>query len=101
MLNYTNYFRVKKVYSSVWTDISIYPNPASESITVRYKFGETTEGKVHILTLTGAEVGSFNFEGISGTQEIPLSNLTNGIYLVQIILSNGQIITEKLVIFKE
>uniref|UniRef100_UPI0025C0B9CD T9SS type A sorting domain-containing protein n=1 Tax=Lacinutrix sp. TaxID=1937692 RepID=UPI0025C0B9CD len=57
--------------------------------------GDLTIKRVEILDLLGRKI--YNFRGSENTQTYNLSNLSNAIYIAQIELSNGQVISKKAV----
>ena len=68
----------------------IYPNPATEQITV-YSSSKTPVTTVSIFSLTGQKVMENN------AANIQVSGLSNGVYLVKAQLANGESFTQKLV----
>jgi len=83
--------------------LSLYPNPASEEVTVTFenpKF-ENVQADLKIYSLSGKLVDQKQFETINSFYLINLSNLSNGVYLFHIELSNGLSQNGKLVILKQ
>ena len=72
------------------SDLAIYPNPTSESLTVKASFAKYIE----ITDLTGSVVlAKFITDG---EIELGLENLSSGHYLCRIQSENGEIITRKI-----
>jgi len=83
--------------------IVVYPNPASEEVTVTFenpKF-ENMQADLKIYSLSGKLVDQKQFETINSFYLLNLSNLSNGVYLFHIELSNGLSQNGKLVILKQ
>ncbi|TAF72428.1 MAG: T9SS C-terminal target domain-containing protein [Bacteroidetes bacterium] len=79
---------------SLNSNFQLYPNPASESITI------SAEGiqSVSVLSLVGSEVLVSNV--ISDNITLSTLSLSSGIYLVKVKLKGGQVSTQKLIISK-
>ncbi len=74
-------------------DISIYPNPAQQNITVT--FGEKTPGSIELLNAQGQSVQKIN--KLSGKQQvISLINLPSGVYYLKVNGENS--ITKKIIV---
>ena len=71
--------------------LSVWPNPFVDRLNINLP--ETTGSyiQVQILTLNGIRVGSHRFEGLSGNDKIviPFNSLEEGLYLLEILDSNG------------
>jgi len=85
---------------NVFSYFSMFPNPAQETITVRFEIAE--EHKTHwvIRNNIGQEV---NFNIVSpkqGELEINIHDLVNGIYTVQLLSEDVLLHQEKLVIIR-
>ncbi len=70
-------------------DIQIYPNPTSDRITINFK-GEILKS-VTIYNQLGRKVKE------ATTDDVDISNLSNGIYFVKITSQNGKIVTKKII----
>lgn len=66
------------------TNIRLYPNPASQSISIK---GMEGKGFVHIYDITGQKIGS---KAITGNTEMDLSQLSVGTYIFKIINEKGE-----------
>jgi hypothetical protein len=71
-----------------FSDFSIYPNPANEVVSV--KSNETIES-LEIISLEGRKIKSCN------ATKIDISDLSNGIYLMQIKTTEGKLGTKKII----
>jgi hypothetical protein len=82
--------------------LSLFPNPASENITVQYSLQNPQDIQIMLMNLMGENVINI-YNGASGAGEqnitIKLSDLDAGIYFITI-HSNGINTTEKLSILK-
>jgi para-nitrobenzyl esterase len=72
---------------------TIFPNPAGDNVTINWN-GNTT-ANLRVFDMSGKQVTSLN--KITNGYSLPTTNLTNGIYLVQVISGNN-IISKKLVV---
>lgn len=78
---------------SVLDKINIYPNPANDILNITSAEG----ANIKIFNLTGQEI--MNIDSSSEIQKINISNLEQGIYVVQIIKDNNTV-TRKITISK-
>ena len=69
-----------------------YPNPASNTLHLE---GDFEGGQVNIYDLTGRKVYQGEYQ-----HEIPVSNLNNGLYFLNIVTERGQVINQKFIIEK-
>ncbi|SKB98537.1 Por secretion system C-terminal sorting domain-containing protein [Soonwooa buanensis] len=78
-------------------NIKLYPNPSQDVINISLK---TSSSKVDytIHDLSGRIVKSGSFSG--NESKIKLNNLSNGNYIIQLQLENGEKLSEKLIIKK-
>ncbi|MFN8337898.1 MAG: T9SS type A sorting domain-containing protein [Saprospiraceae bacterium] len=77
-------------------DVMIYPNPASPNTTCRVATSRSID-KVQIYDIYGHLVSSYTDINLS-TQDIDVSKMKSGVYLLKIILQNGNHHTSKLVL---
>jgi len=70
--------------------IAIYPNPATDYIQIN---NVKNLKEVHIFNVVGNEVKTFN--SAKAGQKLNISNISSGMYLVQLIDSNNKIIATK------
>ncbi|MCF6279054.1 MAG: T9SS type A sorting domain-containing protein [Flavobacteriaceae bacterium] len=71
------------------SEINIYPNPATNTFTINLK-NETLK-KVIVYNQLGQQIKK------ATTNEVNISNLSNGIYFVRITSQSGNVITKKLI----
>ena len=97
--NVTPTASLDKVNSNI--SFGMYPNPASGSVTIMYdiKSASADKNTVSIYSLTGAKVLETEVTNNSGffTKELNISNLSGGVYMVQIQSGNATQ-TKKLVV---
>jgi hypothetical protein len=74
-------------------DVSVYPNPANQSITIQNKTEEELSAK--ILSIDGKLIVP-QFE-INSNNKIDISKLNNGLYLIRVTNSKNQVIVKKLI----
>jgi Secretion system C-terminal sorting domain len=83
-------------------NMEIYPNPATDNITVSYDLEEDTKIKVYLTDLTGRTVSSVFDDTVKKgvySLDFPLQNLSNGMYLL-IFETEKERLTKKVVISK-
>lgn len=72
--------------------ITVYPNPASQ--TIQIKTGNSEISTIAIISLTGKKVVE---QILNADKQIDISHLNNGIYFIQATLANGQSTTSKFI----
>jgi hypothetical protein len=65
--------------------LKIYPNPANGQLNVRYNYKGKEAFKIQITDIAGNSVYEQKTNQASGSLQIPIHHLTNGIYMVKII----------------
>ncbi|MDR1542906.1 MAG: thiol protease/hemagglutinin PrtT [Prevotellaceae bacterium] len=80
-------------------DISIFPNPAKDFVTVDFKDFTAEIYKITIYNMQGKQILTEKITNSAKEINIPLSDITNGVYLLQIHSEKG-VLTEKLIIKK-
>ena len=73
-------------------EISLYPNPASEEVTVRSKMQDARYKTIEVFSMSGELVKRFE-----NVNQFPVRNLPEGIYLVRI-KSDNYTITKKIIV---
>lgn len=76
--------------------VKVFPNPATDNITL-----ESADHTIHALRITniaGVQVHYTKLIRPVKVNKISIKNLTNGIYLIKVILSTGESVTRKLVV---
>jgi hypothetical protein len=77
--------------------ISVYPNPSSGKVYIRYQLNNTKPVQMEVFNATGVRVAMVDGTVVSGTGMVDLSGMSEGIYLVRI-TNNGQTATRKVVV---
>lgn len=72
--------------------VTTYPNPVSDQVVVESVTGIKS---VEVYSLTGQKVKTVN--GIGNRFHVNMTENVNGIYMLQILLENGQTVTRKIV----
>lgn len=76
----------------------IYPNPTTGTLTVEFAdSGEKIDGVFEIYDIQGRKVMSSYIDNTGGMKLFNVSNLKNEIYLVKILMNNGQHLSKKLI----
>jgi Secretion system C-terminal sorting domain len=82
---------------SIKWEIQAYPNPANDRLIVESNTLPTDNVDIQLFDLTGRLLVKKN---IFESAEIDLSDFNSGVYLLTAINSNGQTITQKIVVLK-
>ena len=79
--------------------VSLFPNPASDKVTVEFYTNTESDVTVSVTSMSGQLVREANASAKTGTTMIPvdLSGLTNGVYVVNVKSVNG-VATHKVVV---
>lgn len=90
-------------YTVKENQLIVYPNPASDEISLEFSTDRPSTADVQIISITGKIVGQYSFEnGSSGINKhsIPLkgTGIEKGIYFV-VVKTNANILTKKLIIY--
>jgi phosphodiesterase/alkaline phosphatase D-like protein len=90
------------VSSSGTKSLSVYPNPASVSFALKLNDVYESKAVVSILTSSGIKVMEFHVENANGDllKEIPVNNLDEGTYIVQVLLDNKDLYYTKIIVMK-
>ncbi len=82
--------------------ISVYPNPASDSFILKINNASEGDAIIRILNPLGIKLMEFEAEDINEKfqVEIPISNLKEGTYIVQVLLDRKEIFYTKVIIAK-
>lgn len=68
----------------------LYPNPATEFITLAIPENYPVVRQVNIYSITGALIGQNVYSGITGVKSFDISHLRNGLYLMEIRTDNSR-----------
>jgi hypothetical protein len=77
----------------VVSELDVYPNPATEKLTLNYKAKQSEQVAISIFDLTSRKVADFTDRSQIGinTLDINLPHLENGIYFLSVQTSKGRI----------
>jgi subtilisin family serine protease len=78
--------------------LSVYPNPFSNSTSIKYDFENSGNGEIKIFNLLGKEVKSISLENSSGEFILNRETLSSGIYFCRLTLNGKIIAANKLII---
>lgn len=76
--------------------ISVYPNPAKNEFFIKNNYHASIE-KIELFDMTGRSVKNANFKDSLGLYTLSTSNLSSGVYLININLE-GKTLTKKMII---
>jgi hypothetical protein len=78
--------------------ISYYPNPVKEELYIKWEYVETkTVSSIHLYTLNGQLLKSFNHLEKENSKNIPFINYPTSTYLVVLVYNDGEQKTIKIV----
>ena len=77
-------------------NITVYPNPATEWISIRYSDNLPANGQLIIYSLDGKEV--YKELLTAKNQQIPVSSLQKGVYFVSLVAGEQKMFRDRLVI---
>jgi hypothetical protein len=90
-----------KRHLGIANHLAAFPNPARNSVTFHWNLPDGLEyGTIIVSDLQGRTIETMEITGQSGKREWDTSNLGRGIYLYQLLLSDGTTETVKLTIIK-
>ena len=84
----TNWCAVGIKENSAAASIKVYPNPASNMLTISAGNEEIT--KAEIFDVTGKKIGVFAFDAMKA--KVNVENLSNGLYIYKILNKNNEVI---------
>lgn len=66
--------------------VSIYPNPASTKIMLKFNFNDKSAKLIEIINMQGKKIKSFELDnsGFTSTYQLDVSNMRPGLYLLQV-----------------
>lgn len=79
--------------------LSLYPNPATSNLTVKFSTGQVNKLVLKLMSVDGKQVYSEQKTGFTGeyNNNISLANLSKGIYMLQITTDNSTV-TKKVIV---
>ncbi len=77
--------------------VSVYPNPATDNLTIRFDGGKVESLRYELLTMTGTLVSAGQVMKENPQQTLSISSLTSGIYFLRLI-SAEETSTRKIVV---
>jgi hypothetical protein len=75
----------------------MYPNPSTGRLFVELKNTDLSISKVQIFDLAGKVVLAETVTNINNIQQLNASRLDAGVYFVNVVLSNGEQLTNKVI----
>jgi hypothetical protein len=77
----------------------VFPNPANDVINLIFESNQAFESQIVVSDLIGRSVSMKNFKVEDGENQLPISisNLSNGLYFIQLKKNGNAIFTEKIV----
>ncbi len=88
------------VENTAQTQLTLYPNPATDLATLAYNFTSKEKAVVAVFDATGRMVYTTALPSNSGTTQLPTGNLSAGIYHVKVSAGNKKPWVQKLVVVK-
>lgn len=79
--------------------ISIYPQPAKETITLAFN-SDVNEIEIHLIDITGKELKTETLEALDNKIQLNVGNIAEGMYFLQIKTPDGKTASGKIVISK-
>ena len=84
-------------------DISfnIYPNPNTGTFNISYEIDHNQILDIEIINTQGKQIFSTTLQGVKGSnlQTLNLSNIASGVYMVNILTGQGEVIREKFLVY--
>ncbi|MEY8869074.1 T9SS type A sorting domain-containing protein [Meridianimaribacter flavus] len=87
-----------KQVEAIFNSLRLFPNPVTTGNTLNVKFQSNVSASINIYSVTGKLVLAENTDNLS-VKPLSISNLPNGIYMVQI-TSNNLSISKKVVVMR-
>jgi hypothetical protein len=85
-------------YSSIHSDVSIFPNPSKGIISVKYSLPNSNHATFDLLNACGQKISSLGLNLEKNQMELDETTLPNGIYFYQIIADGQRVAGGKMVI---
>ncbi len=95
-----------------FTNVTLYPNPASDFLTVTFDFATYQEGDIHlgksttetldiqVLDLYGKTISSFSVVDVEGSTDIDVSTFASGMYFLRITNEHNDVQVERFIVNK-
>ena len=83
---------------SIEPELSVYPNPATNYLEVKYTTPSSRKANFEIINLVGSKVYSKPLEATESTLSLNISNLNKGIYFCVLKVDNKMVTSKKLVV---
>ena len=90
----TSNTKTKKSYP---TEFSVYPNPASSDLNIKYRFDDDSQRIIEIYDLVGRKISNIIVDTASGLETIDIQKLSLGQYII-VLKENGYITIQKMFI---
>lgn len=87
----------RSLFSVQPSSVAIWPNPASDLLTI--EFGHTFTGTLEVLSTSGIVARSVQIRDLAKTS-LPLAGLTNGLYILRIVAPGQSAQTQKFTIIR-
>ena len=78
----------------------LFPNPNKGIMTLVYQLNETDRGELSIYDLAGRKLKAYSLITGNTTLTIEENDLSNGVYLYQVIINDKKVKTDRVVIIK-
>ena len=79
-------------------EITVYPNPATDEVTIDYVLPENKEGKITIFDMLGRARMTLDLSATSNRAKFSVVNLEKGIYIYKYIVNSKVVKTDKLTV---
>jgi hypothetical protein len=79
-------------------EITVYPNPATDEVTIDYVLHENSKGKITLFDIVGRARMTLDLSATQNRIKVNVGNLEKGIYIYKYIVDNKIIQTDKLTI---
>jgi hypothetical protein len=91
----------KVIVPKLLPELNVMPNPANTEIFVNYRFNSddiVNERTIHIFDAIGRPVKQIHIFDITNTYKLNVSNLAQGIYIIEIRENNKHILSKRIII---
>ncbi|MGP8214759.1 MAG: T9SS type A sorting domain-containing protein [Bacteroidia bacterium] len=68
--------------------ISVYPNPAGQTLNIKFSYAKAEDARISIVDVTGREVYS-ELSMVNGELSMNIANLSTGIYFVRVVTNTS------------